>query len=84
MATVEKPLVELVAGLPPELQAQVRNYVTQLLTTHDAGTGTPLRQTWAGALRDLRDQTTSVELQHQATAWMAEHALKRGERDVPR
>ncbi len=70
MTTAEKPLTELVQELPPELQAQVRTYVTQLLYQHDKPPARPLQYIWAGALRDLRDQTTSVELQHQATEWM--------------
>jgi len=83
MATTEKPLVELVQELTPALQAQVRSYVTGLLqqATQPAA---PLRQTWAGALRDLRDQMTSVELQHRAADWIAEGALRRADNDVPR
>lgn len=80
MATAEKPLVELVQELPPELQAQVRSYVTQLLKGQGGRPAHPLRQPWASALRDLR--VSSVELQHWATEWMAEGALKRAGDDV--
>ncbi len=83
MTGAEKPLAELVQELPPELQARVRTYVTQLLQHRDRQPGRPLRQGWAGALRDLRDPTTSVDLQHRAAEWMAEGALKHGTDGVP-
>ncbi|HSH83033.1 MAG TPA: DUF2281 domain-containing protein [Herpetosiphonaceae bacterium] len=82
MTTVEKPLAELVQELPPELQSRVRTYVTQLLQHHDRQAGKPLRQGWAGALRDLRGHTTSVDLQHRAAEWMAGGTLKRSADDV--
>ncbi len=82
MTGAEKPLAELVQQLPPELQARVRTYVTQLLQHRDRPAGQPLQQGWAGALRDLPDHTTSVELQHRAADWMAEGALKRSVDDV--
>lgn len=72
MSAAEKPLSELVEELPPELQEQVRTYVTQLLDEHDNRAARPLRYTWAGALRNLRDDMTSVELEHRASAWMTE------------
>jgi len=76
MKGAEKPLAELVQELPPELQSRVRTYVTQLLQHRDMPAGRPLQQGWAGALRDLRDHTSSVDLQHRAVEWMAEGALK--------
>jgi len=82
MTTVEKPLAELVQELPPELQSRVRTYVTQLLQHNDRQAGKPLTQGWAGALRDLRDYTTSVDLQHRAAEWMAEGGLKRSVDDA--
>ncbi|MFV9506779.1 MAG: IS1096 element passenger TnpR family protein [Oscillochloridaceae bacterium umkhey_bin13] len=44
-ATIEKPLVELVEKLPPELHAQVRAYLTRLLTQHESPTDAPMPQT---------------------------------------
>lgn len=76
MTTVEKPLAELVQELPIELQSQVRTYVTQLMRHQESEAHQPLQLKWAGALRDLRDQTTSVNLQHNATGWIVEGALK--------
>ena len=70
MALTEPPLTDLVQTLPPELQQRVRLYIAALLREYALPSSQPLRQDWAGALRDLRDQTTALELQHQATAWM--------------
>ena len=82
MTIAEKPLAELVQELPPELQSRVRTYVTQLLQHHSRQAHQPLQQGWAGALRDLRDHTTSVDLQHRSADWIAEGALKRSANDV--
>lgn len=77
MTTAERPLTELIQELPALLQSQVRRYVAQLLQQRESQRRLPLQQEWAGALRDLRDHITSVELQHRASSWMAEDALKR-------
>ncbi len=84
MTTVEKPLAELVQELPPELQSQVRMFIARLLQQHGRQESQPLRQAWAGALRDLRDHTTSMDLQRRASEWMIEGALKRSDTDVSR
>jgi hypothetical protein len=83
MTTAEKPLSELVQELSLEQQNRVRSYIAGLLQ-QGAPPARPLRQSWAGALRDLRDQMTSVELQHRAMDWMAESGLRRAGGDVPR
>ncbi len=82
MTTAEKPLAELVQELPLELQSQVRTYVTQLLHRRASQARQPLQLGWAGALSDLREHTTSVDLQHRAVEWIAEGALKRSASDV--
>lgn len=67
-----KPLKELIEHLLPEEQREVRAYVEFLLTKRQAR---PRRQPqfgWAGALKDLRGQFTSVELQHQLAHWRGE------------
>ncbi len=84
MTSAEKPLAELVQELPPDLQSQVRQFVTQLLQLQDTRMAQPLRQDWAGALRDLRDHTTSVELQHRSVDWMIEGVLNHSGTDVSR
>ena len=62
-------LQELIAQLPPELQEEVRDFAEFLLEKRVKKTGRKLRQDWAGALRDYRDQYTSLELQKKALEW---------------
>lgn len=64
-----KPLAELVQELPPDIQAEVRDFVEFLLTKRQQKPGGKLRQDWAGLLRDYRDQYTSLELQQKALDW---------------
>jgi hypothetical protein len=69
MAKVVKPLEELVQELPPDLRAEVRDFVEFLLAKREPAKGRTLRQSWAGALRDYREQYTSLDLQHMASEW---------------
>ncbi|MBN1425914.1 DUF2281 domain-containing protein [Candidatus Fermentibacteria bacterium] len=64
-----KTLAEIVQELPPELQQEVHDFAQWLAETRTYPKRTRLRQDWAGALRDLRGQYTSVELQHKALEW---------------
>ncbi|MFQ6094215.1 MAG: DUF2281 domain-containing protein [bacterium] len=64
-----KSIEERIKELPPELQREVVDFIDFL-------TERRLRQPrgkpnfdWAGALKDLRDQYTSVELQHKISEW---------------
>ena len=59
-----KTLEELVKELPPEGQKDVREFVERLLAGQKPMPRGKLRFDWAGAVRDLRDRYTSVELQH--------------------
>lgn len=62
-------LKEVMEKLPPELQQEVRDFIEFLLTRKmNKARGKP-RFDWAGALADLRDKYTSVELQHQILKW---------------
>ena len=55
---------EMVKELPPDLQREVEDFVRFLIETRlKRPRGKPTFD-WVGALRDLRDQYTSVELQH--------------------
>ena len=69
MSVLVKPLAELVQQLPPNIQAEVRDYVEFLLAKHQRKLGGKLRQDWAGVLRNYRDQYTSLELQQKALDW---------------
>ncbi|MBI1878728.1 MAG: DUF2281 domain-containing protein [Chloroflexi bacterium] len=64
-----KPLAELVQELPPDVQAEVRDFVEFLLAKRQRKLGGKLRQNWAGALRDFRKEYTSLELQRKALDW---------------
>lgn len=69
MDTTAKSLEELVRELPPDMVAEVRDFIEFLLSKQERRVGRPLQQNWAGALRDYREQYTSVELQHKALDW---------------
>lgn len=67
------PLKKLVEELPPELRQQVEDFARFLLATKvNRGQGKTRGKptfSWAGALKDLRDKYTSVELQHEISSW---------------
>jgi hypothetical protein len=69
MSAETKPLVELVQELPPDAQAEVRDFVEFLLFKYSRTHVNKLRQDWAGVLSDLRSQYTSLELQQKALDW---------------
>lgn len=60
---------EMVKKLPADLQQEVREFVQFLLEKRAKKQGGKLRQDWAGALRDYRDQYTSLDLQKKALEW---------------
>jgi len=62
-------LKEVIEQLPPELQQEVRDFAEFLLEKRAKKAGRKLRQDWAGALREYRDQYTSLELQKKALEW---------------
>lgn len=55
--------------LPPELRREVEDFVDLLLEKRAAKRHAKPYFGWAGALRDLRDQYTSVELQNRISEW---------------
>jgi len=61
-----RTLKELIDQLPPELQREVRDFAEFLLEKKAKKAGRKLRQDWAGALREYREQYTSLELQKKA------------------
>ena len=62
-------LEELIGSLPPELRQEVRDFAEFLLERKAPRKQNKLRLTWAGALREFRDQFTSLELQKKALEW---------------
>lgn len=62
-------LEELIRQLPPDLQEEVRDFAEFLLERRVATQRGDLKLDWRGALRELRDKYTSVELQHKIVEW---------------
>lgn len=65
----ELSLQEMLQRLPPELQTEVRDFVEFLLERKSTRQHRPMKFQWEGALKDLRRQYTSVQLQHQIADW---------------
>lgn len=60
---------DMIKELPFDLQREVFDFVQFLIEKRARMHGRKLRQDWAGALRDYRDQYTSLELQQMALEW---------------
>ena len=60
---------ELIKQLPPDLQKEVEDFARFLLERRAQKRSQKLRQDWAGALREYREQFTSLELQQKALEW---------------
>jgi len=69
MGKHEKPLKDLVKELPPDVQAEVRRFLSFLLTKMGKRRRAAPTLGWAGALKDLKGRYTSVELQHKISEW---------------
>lgn len=65
-------LPELVQSLPSEMQQQVQEFIEFLLKKRSRQPTGQFKLDWRGALRELRDQYTSVELQHKIAEWREE------------
>ena len=64
-----KRLEEMVRELSPELRQEVEDFVEFLIKKRLKRVRTKPKFNWAGSLKDLRDQYTSVGLQHKISAW---------------
>lgn len=62
-------LDDLIRELPSELQQEVADFAQFLIEKRVRKPEGQLRLDWRGALRDMRDQYTSVELQHKIREW---------------
>jgi len=60
---------ELVKELPPDLRQEVQDFARYLLKTKVRPRRSKMRLTWAGGLKEFRDQYTSLELQKKALEW---------------
>jgi len=66
MSAALQIIQEKVQQLSPQKQAEVIDFVDFLLSKEKPKPRTKMKLDWAGGLKELRDQYTSVELQHQA------------------
>jgi hypothetical protein len=64
-----RPIEELIKELPPDLQREVEDFIEFLLKKRVHKPRSVPNFEWAGALRDMRDQYTSVDLQHKIAEW---------------
>ncbi len=67
--SVSQTLEEMSRLLPPNLQQEVEDFIQFLIERQRQKHGRILRQDWVGAIRDYRDQYTSLELQKKALEW---------------
>lgn len=59
-----KSLNEIIKKLPPEYEQEVQDFIKFLMEKRAKKRRGKPKFDWAGALKDLRNQYTSVELQH--------------------
>lgn len=64
-----KALEDLIKELPEDLRKEAEDFVQFLLQKKQKKHGMKLRQDWAGALKDYREQYTSLELQKKSLEW---------------
>ncbi|MBM2811344.1 MAG: hypothetical protein HW416_2103 [Chloroflexi bacterium] len=62
-------LHDRISELPPDLRREVEDFVEFLIAKRGSKRSDRLKLDWAGALRDHRDQYTSLELQKKAMEW---------------
>ncbi len=62
-------LTKTLYKLPAEARREVEDFAEFLLSRHEPRPSRKPRLDWKGALRDLKDQHTSVALQHGALEW---------------
>ena len=66
-------IVNKIKKLPPEARKEVQDFVDFIAQRSDIlQKKGKLSFNWAGGLKELRDQYTSVELQHKASEWRSE------------
>jgi hypothetical protein len=64
-----KKIDELIEQLSPELQEEVFDFAQFLLKTKAQPKQKKLRMSWAGGLKEFRDEFTSMELQKKSLEW---------------
>lgn len=86
MSMTLEQVIAVVQELPPELQSEVADFALFLRSRQSSKTSIPGEEgdansgkdqkrpnfKWFGALSELHDEYTSVELQHQISEWRVE------------
>jgi Protein of unknown function (DUF2281) len=78
MSTVISVIQDKVQQLSPEKQTVALEFIDFLLQKQEPSSPPErpgMKLDWAGGLKELRDQYTSVELQKKANEWREEDAL---------
>jgi hypothetical protein len=65
----ERSLEKIIKELPPDLQQEVADFAQFLWQTKIKRKKRKLSLTWAGGLKEFRDQYTALELQKKAMEW---------------
>jgi hypothetical protein len=65
----EKSLDKIIKKLPPDLRQEVTDFAQFLLRTKIKKRKKKLGLSWAGGLKEFRDQYTSLQLQKKALEW---------------
>jgi hypothetical protein len=65
-------LEDKIKELPPDLRQEVEDFVQFLMEKRVRKPRRPLKLDWRGALEDMKDEYTSVELQHKISDWRTE------------
>ena len=63
------PIEEIIKKLPPDLKQEVHDFALFLLEKRAQPKRKRLKMSWAGGLREFRDQYSSLELQKKALQW---------------
>ena len=74
--TTREQLDELVQQLPVRYHEDAIRYMKLLMLEESTRKPKRMRMQWVGALKDIRDQYTSIELQKEALDLMEESAMK--------
>ena len=65
-------LEEVAEQLPPEMYREVQHFAEFLLQKYTSQPRAKPEFKWAGALKELREDYSSVELQHKLAEWREE------------
>lgn len=72
MQEPNKSTEELFKQLAPEGKREVRAFIEFLIGKQEARNRRQPKFDWAGALTEMRDEYSSVDLQHQLLNWRSE------------